>query len=110
MFGLGTVINTGAVIAGSLVGMTLKKGIPENCRQILMHACGVATIFIGAAGVLQKMLVIIGSSLETRGSLMLIFSLVFGSLIGELIKIEYRLECAGEYLKRKLHKIGRAHV
>ncbi len=109
MFGLGTVINTGAVIAGSLVGMTLKKGIPENCRQILMHACGVATIFIGAAGVLQKMLVIIGSSLETRGSLMLIFSLVFGSLIGELIKIEYRLECAGEYLKRKLHTEGDLH-
>lgn len=54
MFGLGKVINTGAVIAGSLVGMTLKKGIPENCRQILMHACGVATIFIGAAGVRQK--------------------------------------------------------
>ena len=56
-----------------------------------------------------KMLVIIGSSLETRGSLMLIFSLVFGSLIGELIKIEYRLECAGEYLKRKLHTEGDLH-
>lgn len=109
MFGLGTIINTGAVIAGSLVGIALKKGIPESCRQILMQGCGVATIFIGAGGVLQKMLVINGNSLETQGSLMLIFSLVFGSLMGELIRIEYRLECAGEFLKRKLHTEGDSH-
>ena len=32
MFGLGTMINTGAVILGGLIGITLKKEIPEKCR------------------------------------------------------------------------------
>ncbi|MDO4276356.1 MAG: DUF554 domain-containing protein [Eubacteriales bacterium] len=103
MFGLGTIINTGAVAAGSLLGITLKKEIPENCRQILMHACGVATIFIGAAGVLQKMLVIENGELTTQGTLLLIFSLVLGSLAGELLSIESRLEHVGDFLKQKLH-------
>lgn len=109
MFGLGTLINTGAVIAGGLVGVTLKKGIPESCRQILMHACGISTIFIGAGGVLSKMLVLNDGKFETQGTLMLIFSLVIGSLIGELLRIEYRLECAGEFLKRKLHTEKDSH-
>lgn len=109
MFGLGTIINTGAVIAGGLLGIALKKGIPEGCRQILMQACGVATIFIGAGGVLSKMLVIENDSIGTQGSLMLIFSLVIGSLIGELLKIEYHLECAGEFLKKKLHTEKDSH-
>lgn len=109
MFGLGTVINTGAVVAGGLLGITLKKGIPENCRQILMHSCGVATIFIGAAGALQKMLVINNGQLETQGTLLLIFSLVLGSLAGSLLAIEDRLEQAGEFLKRKLHTEGDSH-
>lgn len=46
MFGLGTLINTAAVIAGGLIGVTLKKGIPEKHSQILMQACGISTIFI----------------------------------------------------------------
>lgn len=109
MFGLGTIINTGAVIIGSLLGIALKKGIPESCRQILMQACGVATIFIGAGGVLKEMLVISNGTLETQGTLMLIFSLVLGSLAGELLKIEDRLERAGEFLKKKLHTEGDSH-
>lgn len=106
MFGLGTVINTGAVAAGSLLGIALKKGIPENCRQILMQSCGVATIFIGAAGVLQKMLVVTDGKLETQGTFLLIFSMVLGSLAGELLGIERQLENAGEFLKKKLHTEG----
>lgn len=109
MFGLGTLINIAAVVAGGLLGVTLKKGIPESCRQILMHACGVSTIFIGAGGVMSKMLVLKDGAFETQGSLMLIFSLVIGSLIGELLKIEYRLERAGEFLKQKLHTENDSH-
>lgn len=109
MFGLGTLINTGAVIAGGLIGVTLKKGIPEKHSQILMQGCGVATIFIGAAGVLEKMLVISNGTLQTQGTLLLIFSMVLGSLAGSLLDIEARLETFGEFLKRKLHTEGDAH-
>ena len=80
MFGLGTLINTAAVIAGGLIGVTLKKGIPEKHSQILMQACGISTIFIGAAGVMEKMLVIKDGTLSSQGTMLLIFSLVLGSL------------------------------
>ncbi|MGN1184085.1 MAG: DUF554 family protein, partial [Oliverpabstia sp.] len=65
MRGLGTLINTGAVIAGGLIGLCLRNGLKQQMRDILMQACGVATIFIGAAGTLSKMLVIQGGALET---------------------------------------------
>lgn len=109
MFGLGTIINTAAVVTGGLIGITLKKGISENCSQILMQACGVATIFIGGGGVFQRMLVINGDHLETQGTLLLIFSLVVGSFIGNLLNIEYRIEQLGEFLKRKFHTESDAH-
>ena len=103
MFGLGTIINTVAVIAGGIIGVALKKGIPESCSKILMQACGVSTIFIGVAGVLKQMLVITDGQIETQGTLLLIFSLVLGGLAGELLKIEERLEHLGDFLKKKLH-------
>lgn len=109
MFGLGTIINTAAVVFGGLIGITLKKGISEKCSQILMQACGVATIFIGGGGVFQRMLVINGDHLETQGTLLLIFSLVAGSFLGNLFDIERRVEQLGEFLKRKFHTEGDAH-
>lgn len=109
MFGSGTLINTAAVILGGLIGMTLKKGISESCSRILMQACGVATIFIGAGGVFQRMLVVNGDHLETSGTLLLIFSLVVGSFIGNLLDIERRIEQLGEFLKQKFHTQEDAH-
>lgn len=103
MIGLGTIINTVAVIAGGISGVVLKRGIPEKCQKILMQACGIATIFIGVSGTLKEMLVINGSSIETRGTFLLILSLVFGGLAGSLLSIEDRLERLGELLKKKLH-------
>lgn len=103
MFALGTIINTSAVIAAGLLGMVLKKGIPEKCQTILMQACGIATIFIGISGVLKEMLVINGKAIETQGTFLLIFSLVLGGLAGSLLSIEDRLEHLGDILKRKLH-------
>ncbi|MCI9663467.1 MAG: DUF554 domain-containing protein [Lachnospiraceae bacterium] len=46
--GLGTLINTAAVAAGGLIGLRLKNGLKRQMQEILMQACGVATIFIGA--------------------------------------------------------------
>lgn len=109
MFGLGTLINTAAVIAGGLIGVILKKGIPEKHSQILMQACGISTIFIGAAGVMEKMLVIKDGTLSSQGTMLLIFSLVLGSLAGSLLDIEAHLENFGEFLKRKLHTENDTH-
>lgn len=99
MRGLGTLINTAAVILGGLLGLCLKNGMKQKTQDILMQACGVATIFIGAAGTLSKMLVINDGKLETQGTMLLIFSLVIGSLIGEWLDIEQKMDLLGEKIK-----------
>ena len=99
MIGLGTIVNTAAVIVGGLLGLLLKKGVAEKFQKILMQALGLATIFIGASGVLKYMLVIENGSLTTRGTMLLIFSLVIGCLLGQWLNIESKMEALGVKLK-----------
>lgn len=100
MKGLGTLLNTGAVILGGMIGMCLKNGMKKNLQDILMQACGVSSLFIGAAGVLKGMLKINGNTIETQGSMLLILCLVIGSLFGEVIDIEAKMEWLGERIKK----------
>ena len=96
MIGLGTLINTAAVIAGGLLGLCLKNGLKKQMQDILMQACGIATIFIGASGALSKMLVIKDGRLEVTGTMLLIFSLVLGGILGEWLGIEQKMDILGE--------------
>ena len=99
MIGLGTIVNTAAVIVGGLLGLLLKKGFAKRFEAILMQALGLATVFIGAGGVLKYMLVVEEGSLSTRGTMLLIFSLVIGCLLGQLLDIEAKMEKLGVKLK-----------
>lgn len=99
MIGLGTIVNTVAVIAGGLLGLALKKGIAERFEKILMQSLGLATIFIGVGGVLKYMLVVENGSNSTQGTMLLIFSLVIGCLIGQWLDIESKMETMGIKLK-----------
>lgn len=103
MFGLGTIINTLSVIVAGFIGMFLKKGIKQNIQRILMQANGLAVVFIGISGVLKQMLVITDGSISTQGEMLLIFSLVIGSIIGEWINIEAKLDILGTKLKSLVH-------
>ncbi len=100
MFGLGTIVNTAAVIAGSLVGILLKRGINERISSSLMKAIGCATIFIGASGALSEMLAVTDSGISTQGIMLLCVSLALGTVVGELLKIEEKLESMGDRMKR----------
>lgn len=100
MIGLGTIINTLAVVVGGLIGMCLKNGLKKNLQDILMQACGVATIFIGASGTLAKMFVMQEGQISTQGTMLLIFSLVLGGLLGEVINIEGKMDTLGEKIKK----------
>lgn len=104
MIGVGTLINTAAVIVGGLIGLLLKNGLKEDLQKSLQKACGIATIFIGASGTLGKMFVIRDGGIETKGSMLLIFSLVIGIAIGELLRLESRMDNLGEKIKRLVHQ------
>lgn len=99
MIGLGTIVNTAAVILGGVLGMLLKNGIAKRFEKILMQALGLATTFIGVGGVLKYMLVIEKGSITTQGTTLLIFSLVLGCLLGEWVDIESKMEKIGIRLK-----------
>jgi len=88
---LGTIVNTVAIIAGSLIGLFFKGGIPEKYSKTIMHAIGLAVILIG-----------LKTALKTDDILIIIISLTIGSVMGELLCIEDRLEQLGKGLGRLL--------
>ena len=99
MIGLGTIANTAAVILGGVLGLLLKNGIAKRFENILMQALGLATVFIGISGVLKYMLVVEAGVISTQGTMLLIFSLVIGCLIGEWVDLESKMEVIGVKLK-----------
>jgi len=99
MIGLGTIVNTAAVVLGGGLGLLLKNGIAKKFETILMQALGLATVFIGASGVLKYMLVVEDGNIATRGTMLLIFSLVIGCILGQLLDIESQMEKLGIRLK-----------
>ncbi len=101
MYGLGTIVNVIAIIIGGIIGLFGGRLLTRRFQDIITMSCGTATLFIGAGGALAKMLVISDGRLDTQGSMMMILSLVIGSLIGEALCIENRLDAFGTWLKNK---------
>lgn len=101
MHGLGTLINVGAILLGGFIGLFVKKGLNEKLMDSVMKAIGVAVMFVGISGALTGLLKITESgTIETSGTMLMIISLILGTFIGELLKIEDRLESVGERLKK----------
>ncbi|OPX43890.1 putative membrane protein YdfK [Ruminiclostridium hungatei] len=109
MTGMGTLVNTGAVIAGGIAGTLLRSGIPEKYKKTVMQAIGLSVMFIGISGTIKEMLTIVaGNKLDRQFIMLMIFSLVFGGLIGEFLKIEKRLENIGVWFQSKIPARGGA--
>lgn len=102
MIGLGTIINTAAVVGGGLVGLLFKKGLAPRFQNTLMQALGISTVLIALGGVMKGMLTIHDGIIETGGTMLLIISLIFGAIVGEAIDIEARLERFGEFIRKKV--------
>lgn len=101
MPGIGTIVNTLAVIVGSTIGILAKKGLSEELQNAVMKTLGISTMFIGIGCTLQEMLVIGDDGrLSTNGIMLMIVSLVLGTIAGELLKIEDRLESIGDKMKK----------
>jgi hypothetical protein len=86
----GTFVNTGAVVAGSLLGVMIGKRLPDRIKTIVMQALGLSVILIG----LQM-------ALSGTRPLLVIGSILLGAVTGELLDIEGRIAAIGEWLKRR---------
>lgn len=107
MFGLGTIINVAAIITGGCIGLLLRGGLKEHYQNGIVRVMGLSTIFIGAAGALPGMLVIEDNALTgvpIEETLAMILSLAIGTLVGEWIDFDGRLENLGAWLKAKATK------
>ena len=101
MTGIGTIVNVIAVIAGSFIGIVAKRGLSQKIEESIMKTLGIATMFIGIGCTMAEMLTVRDDGrLSTNGIMMMIVSLVLGTLIGELLRIEDRLEKLGDKIKK----------
>ncbi len=92
---LGTWINTGTVIAGSLAGMASGNRLPERVRQIVFTSLALLTLGIGVSMVIRG----------TR-PLIILPSIVLGAVVGELINIEKQLERFATWLQTRVRVAG----
>ncbi len=102
MTGIGTIVNTLAVVVGGGAGLLLRSGIRERFKETLLQALGVSTMFIGISGALRGIFVVDGSLLDTRNTFLMIICLVLGALFGEWINIDLLMQRLGNFLRRKV--------
>lgn len=81
-------INTVCVFAGSSIGMALGKAVSERFKKILFQAVGLTTIGVG-----------IKMTLDTANFIIVLLSLAFGAIVGEMIDIEEKLSRVGRFSK-----------
>ncbi len=101
MAGLGTVINAAAVILGALIGLLLKKAIPEGMKKSIVQALSLATVAIGLIGVVTAACTVKDGAVESRYSLLMVISIAVGTFVGALCDIEARLDRLGEIMQKK---------
>lgn len=92
---LGVIVNTVAVIFGSLLGLLLKKGFPEKITGPIMTGIGLCVVYIGIDGMLC------GSN-----ALVAIASMVVGAVIGTLLDIDGKFNRLGGRLETRFDKSG----
>lgn len=94
MFGLvGTIVNTLAVLAGGTIGLVFKKGIPDRVGDSVFKVLGLITAFIGISGCLCG-----------ENTLLAVISLIIGTVIGEVLDLDRRINGLGKFIERKVGK------
>lgn len=89
----GTIVNSLAIVVGGLIGVILKRGIKEDYRNTIMDGIALSVIVIGIAG-----------GIESENIILVVASIVIGSMLGEAMRIETRLDNIGNNLQKKFGK------
>ncbi|MDF2882576.1 MAG: hypothetical protein K0R54_3133 [Clostridiaceae bacterium] len=92
---LGTFVNTIAIIVGGILGLLLRGGIPEKVKNTIMDGLALCVLLIGVTG-----------AIKVNNLLLIIFSVVLGSIIGELIDLDKLIQNLGDKIEEKFHQKG----
>lgn len=82
---IGTIVNTGTILAGSVLGSVVKKGIKEEYQGALFTAMGLAATGLGINSVVQNMP-------KSNYPVLFIISLAVGSLIGTVLDLDGKFQ------------------
>lgn len=102
MIGLGTIANVAAIIIGSIIGYYINDRFSKTLQESLMTAIGVALLVIGISGVVVRMLRVSNGRFDTQGTMLLILSLVIGTLLGEWWQIDLTMAKLGTVIRQKM--------
>jgi hypothetical protein len=92
---IGTLVNVAAIVAGSALGVLLKRGISEKAQKVVLQGIGLCVLIIG-----------IMSAIKTDLPLLLVISVSLGGFVGTVIGIERRLDTWGERTQKRFHREG----
>jgi len=92
---IGTIVNTGAIIGGCLLGILLKGGIPERVNDTIMKGLALFVFFVGVSG-----------ALKANDTMVVVVSVVVGAVIGEIIDIDRRLQNFGDNIEKSFKGKG----
>lgn len=101
MIGLGTILNVVAILVGGIIGLVFSRAISPRYQETLMQAIGVCVIFVGIGGAVEGVMTVTADRLQSGGTMMIVISYAVGSLVGEWINLEQRIEQFGSWLKVK---------
>lgn len=92
---IGTLVNTGTVIAGSLIGLFLGNILPQRLQDTVMKGLGLCTLFIGITGLMGG-----------ENALITVLSMAIGAIIGELLDLDGHLNRFAEKLEKRFKRDG----
>lgn len=99
---LGVIVNAAAIIIGTLLGLLFTRINPQ-LKESIMHVIGLAVIVLG-----------LDMAFTSANFLLVLFSLIAGAIIGEMCKLEVRLDQLGKWVENKVGKdrgnVSRAFV
>ena len=94
----GTIINVLAIIVGGIIGSFLSN-IPNRIRVTVMQGLGLAVVIQGIA-----------MGLKTDNFLLVIVSVVLGGIIGEILKIDGKLDNVGKWIEGRVGKKSKGNI
>lgn len=87
----GTLVNVATVIVGSIIGVILHKRFSKRFTEVAFQGIGLFTIFLGVV-----------MALKSDAYLIIVLSIISGSLLGETLNLEVWMDNLSEKLKGKL--------
>jgi uncharacterized membrane protein YqgA involved in biofilm formation len=92
---LGTIINAAAIIVAALLGVMLRKGIPDKMSRTIMDGFGLLLVVLG-----------VQMGLKYENVVVVIVSLVLGTILGEWLDIDRALERLGVRIEKRISSDG----